>query len=125
MTPMEAWNLIRSGRFLLVGNLRACDVQESGFVDRKSGLAEKTLLITYFIECQPVHGFEIVKVTRRLPLGEDERVEAIKAAVKRGALYAFHILGFEKKIGFTLAKLAGTAEPILIEESEYLGDSGA
>ena len=124
MTPLEAWNLIRSGRFLLVGNLRACDVQESGFVDKKTGLAEKTLLITYFIECQPVQGYEMVRVTRRLPLGEDAHVEALKAAVKRGALYAFHVLSLEKKVGITLARLAGT-EPILIEESESCEPRGA
>ena len=90
----------------------------------KSGLSEKTLVITYHIECRPVQGFEMVRVIRRLPLGEAERVEAIKAAVKRGALYAFHILGFEKKNRVTYARLAGM-EPVLIEESEYSENSEA
>ena len=84
-------------------------------------MAEKSLLITYFVECHPVQGFEILKVTRSLPL-EDDRVEAIKAAAVRGAVYAFDIVGLEKKAGFTLARL-GPSEPIMIEESEYASSS--
>ena len=118
MTPLEAWELIRSGRFLMVGNLRACDVQEAGYVSRKSGLKDTSIQITYHIECLPVHGYELVKVMRYLPLSDIDRADAMKAAVVRGAVYAFHILGFEKKAGFTLARLAGM-EPILIQESEY------
>ena len=112
MTLLELGRRVYSGAFIIAGELRGCDVQEAGFVDKKTGIAEKTLLLTYFIECTGVGSYEFVKVTRRFPLGED--AEKLRQSVQKGAVYAFNIVGFERKPGYLAARMA-PVEPILIE----------
>lgn len=121
MTPEEVGRRVCSGMFLIVGELRGCDIQEAGFVDNTTGIAEKTLLLTYYIECPKRVLFDVVKVTFRMPLG-DERAETLKKAVQKGRLYAFEIAAIEKKPGFVLARMAGTV-PELVEQGTQPGCS--
>ena len=112
MTLLELGHRVYAGAFIIAGELRWCDVQEAGFVDKKTGIAEKTLLLTFFIECTGIGSFEFVKVTRRLPLG-DEAAERMRQSVQKGSVYAFDIVGFERKPGYLAARMA-PVDPVLI-----------
>ena len=69
MTLLELAERVYGGAFIIAGELRGCDVQESGYVDKKTGIAEKTPLLTYFIECTGTLGpFSLTKVTGRFLL---------------------------------------------------------
>ena len=67
---MNAHALLRRvcfGHLMLVGEVRAADVRESGYVDHKTGLKMTGWVVTYFIELMRERGFEVAKITRRLP----------------------------------------------------------
>ena len=120
MTRLELADRVCSGLIPIVGELRAVDVRESGFVDTKSGNAQKSLGITYFVERKGgSHGYEIVKITRWLPpdTGEADRVRGL---TEIGKTYAFGVESLERKPGYVSARL-GVNEPLPIEEEEESG----
>lgn len=113
---MNAHELLRRvclGHLVLVGEVRAADVRESGLVDTKTGLKSTVWLITYFVELMRHNEFKIAKITRRVPAESSDPASA-PLGVEKGQCYAFEIESVEKKFGFLLARSAAV-EPSLIE----------
>ena len=110
-----------AGEILLVGELRAADVREAGFVDRNSGLAMKSVLVTYFVERSGSRGYEIVKITRRAPDGVVDPTKVPITATK-GKTYAFPVESLERKPGSIFARMAD-CEPEELETSEQPPDA--
>ena len=114
---MNAHELLRRvcfGHLMIVGEVRAADVRESGYVDNKTGLKMTGWVVTYFIELMRERGFEVAKITRRLPPETPDSASAPVGVIK-GRCYAFEIESVEKKHGFLLGRM-GKLEPELIEE---------
>jgi len=98
ITLRELGQGVLAGQLLISGEVRAADVREAGYVDKKTGLAASTLLITYFLERFSSWGYEIVKVTRRAPDGVADPA-SVPLLAQKGRTYAFEILSFERKPG--------------------------
>jgi hypothetical protein len=116
VTVEELGKRVLAGHFVLAGEVRAADVKEAGFVDRKTGLAATTLVITYFVELVRRGGFEMAKITRRVPSAVADPA-LLAAAVVRGRRYAFEVESVERKPGFVSARM-GNVEPEAIEPDE-------
>ena len=116
MTTGELGQRVLAGAFIIAGELRGCELDEAGYVDRKTGIAEKTLMLTYFVECSGTSGFEFTKITRRFRSGDGDP-EKLKASVRVGQRYAFNIEAFKKERGFRLAYMSGVDPIILTEDS--------
>jgi len=112
---MNAQELLRRvcvGHLLLVGEVRAADVRESGLVDTKTGLKAAIWLITYFVELDRESHLKMAKILRRVPLDSTDPAGA-PVGVEKGKFYVFEIESMEKKQGFLLARMSATA-PALI-----------
>ena len=116
MTLEELGRRVRGGKFVLVGELRAADVREAGFVDTKTGQAMKSLIITYFMERQGTRGYEIVRITRRAPDGVVDPAQ-VPITTTKGKTYVFEIESLERKPGSLVARMAGR-EPEEMESCE-------
>ncbi|MEO7931542.1 MAG: hypothetical protein ABIT76_00140 [Chthoniobacterales bacterium] len=116
----ELARYVAKGLVMMVGEVRAADVKESGYVDEKSGLKAKSLYITYFIERRSAFGFEVVRLTRgvRTPTVDPSQVPT---HVEKGKVYAFELESLERKNGNVFGKLS-LREP---EEVEIEGPSVA
>ena len=116
MNARELLFKVSTGHVMLVGELRAADVKESGQVDKKSGLAMTTWLINYFVEMPRSDGLRFAKITRRMP--RDVQDPAVfPVGVEKGRCYAFEIDLLEWKNGILSARM-GTAVPALIDSGE-------
>ena len=105
-----------TGHVMLVGELRAADVKESGQLDKKSGLAMTTWMINYFVELPRGDVLRVAKITRRMP--RDVQDPAVfPVGVEKGRCYAFEIDLLEWKNGILAARM-GTAGPALIDSGE-------
>ena len=107
---------ICTGHVMLVGELRAADVKESGQVDKKSGLAVTTWMINYFVELPRGDGLRRAKITRRMPRDVQDPA-AFPIGVEKGRCYAFELDLVEWKNGILSARM-GTSEPALIDAKE-------
>ena len=112
-----------TGHVMLVGELRAADVKESGQVDKKSGLAMTTWLINYFVELPRGDGFRSAKITKRVPRDVNDPAQ-YATGVEKGRCYAFDVDLIEWKNGILSARM-GTSEPALIDASEGAPSAGA
>ena len=115
MNAKELLGKVCTGHVMLVGELRAADVKESGQVDKKSGLAMTTWLINYFVELPRADGLRFTKITKRMPRDVHEPA-VFPVAVEKGRCYAFEIDLLEWKNGILSTRM-GTAEPALIDSS--------
>jgi len=113
MTPEELLRRMLLGHFILVGEVRAADVGETGFVDTKTGLSAKILRITYFVELPHNGAYEIAKIIRFAPRGVTDPAQ-VPVGVEKGRRYAFDLDSIERKHGFLHARMR-TALPELIE----------
>jgi hypothetical protein len=116
MTANEILRRVCFGHLLLVGEVRAAVVRESGRVDTKTGLKSTVWLMTYFVELMRQHGFEIVKIMRRVPAESSDPANA-PVLVEKGKCYVFEIDSVEQKPGF-LSAWMGSHEPQEVEIGE-------
>ena len=114
MNGPELLRRVSFGHLMLVGEVRAADVREAGLVDTKTGLRSTVWLITYFVELMRENGFDLAKITRRVPAESPDPAMAPIGAEK-GKCYAFELESCEKKHGFLQARMS-SGMPALIEE---------
>ncbi len=118
MNASELLERVLAGRFVLVGEFRGARADKRGYVDRKTGLASSSIMITYVVECTVSGGFDLVKVTQRAPAAVT-LPEQIEITLTKGKRYAFEIEGLSKERGYVSAWL-GTREPEPVEDAEGL-----
>lgn len=125
ITDRELAIRVRAGQLIMVGEVRGVDVSAVGFVDKKSGLAEMTILVSYFMERLGDRGYEIVKITHRGPEGITDPA-LVPITVQKGRTYAFAIESLERKPAFTVARMSkGDPEELGTDASPAAAPSGA
>ncbi|MGI8603977.1 MAG: hypothetical protein ACR2OZ_13410 [Verrucomicrobiales bacterium] len=115
MTLEELGRRVWEGRLIVAGELRACRAEESGWVDKKTGLASPSLRITYVVECQRERGLENVKVSRFFPAPYPE-LAVICEQVRKGLRYAFECLTVKRdeKTGLITATM-DAVDPVALD----------
>ncbi|MBA3833593.1 MAG: hypothetical protein H0X34_17210 [Chthoniobacterales bacterium] len=114
MNAADLLKLVLAGRFVLVGEYRGGRAELRGFVDRKTGLAASSVIVSYVVECAISGDFDMVKVSRKAP----EAVtlpEQVEITLTKGKRYAFEIESLSKERGLIAAWL-GSREPQPLEE---------
>lgn len=125
MTREELADRVCAGWFLVAGQVLAASVDRTGYVDRKTGLAAQSILITYFVESRAGRGADLLKITKRAPADAADPA-SVSPGVEKGRVYAFAIEAFERKPGFVLARMGcAMPEPIEVEESPLGAPQGA
>lgn len=119
MNGLELLRRVSFGHLILVGEVRAADVREAGLVDTKTGLKSTVWLITYFVELMREKGFDVAKITRRVPVESPDPTTAPIGAEK-GKCYAFEIESCERKHGFLLARMSPVMPALIGEYSDAL-----
>lgn len=105
---------VLGGHFVLVGEFRGGRVNVRGFVDRKTGLASTSLIVSYVVECATSGTFDLVKINRRAPEGVTDPAQ-VAIDLEKGQRYAFEIETLSRDRGLISAWL-GPREPELIVE---------
>ncbi len=116
MNARELLIKILRGHLIIVGEVRAADVKESGYVDKKNGIAVTTWLINYFVELPRDDGFRFAKLVRRVPRDAQAPAE-YPTGVEKGCCYAFEVELMELKNGILSGRLSA-AEPALLDAGE-------
>ncbi len=106
---------IAAGHLILVAEFRGGKVSSSGFVDKETGLATKTLQVTYAVERQGVGMCEKVILNRYLP--PDVTAEQFEIKLVKGCVYAFVIEKYEQK-RMTFFGRMSAMEPVMIDKEE-------
>lgn len=114
MTVSELGQRVIDGYLIVAGELRACRAEQSGWVDKTSGLADSSLRITYVVECQRARGIENVKISRFYPAPHPEP-EAIINQVRKGLRYAFECMTVKRDKAGLMTATMDAAEPIALE----------
>jgi hypothetical protein len=114
MNGSDLLKRVLGGRFVLVGEFRGGRADLRGFVDRKTGMAASSVIVSYVIECAISGSFGLVKVNRRGPEGVTDPAQVF-IALEKGRRYAFEIETLSKERGLISAWL-GPWEPEPIEE---------
>ncbi len=118
MTLAELMPYVGAGHIILVAEFRGGKVESSGYVDKETGNAIKTLQIVYAVE-RPGPGM-IEKVFLRRYLPPDVTAEQVEIKLVKGCHYAFALEKFETKRGSIFARL-GPWEPVMIDKEEGAG----
>jgi hypothetical protein len=113
MKASELLNRVLSGGIILVGEFRGGRADVRGFVDRKTGLASTSLIVSYVVECATSGAFDLVKINRRAPQGVTDPAQ-VPINLEKGQRYAFEIETLSKERGLISAWL-GPNEPEPIE----------
>jgi hypothetical protein len=113
MTRAEAIERWLSGWFVIVGEFRGWATQSQGYLDRKTGLASKRMVMTYIVECTVAGAFGAVKIIQRLPEAVSDPSQ-VTVTLERGKRYAFEVDGLKKENGYCIAWL-GLRDPVPIE----------
>ena len=116
MNLRELITKVLNGYGVLVGEVRAADVRDTGRVDKNSGLATPVWLINYFVELLRPGDFRHAKITRRVPRDVQAPAE-YPTGVEKGRCYAFEVDQYEWKNGILMARM-GTSEPALLDAGE-------
>jgi hypothetical protein len=116
MNATELLKLVLDGRCLLVGEFRGGRVEKRGYVDRKTGLAAPSVIVTYLVECNVTGGFDMVKVSQRAPAAVT-LPEQVEIGLTKGKRYVFEIESLSKERGVVSAWL-GSREPQPIEHGQ-------
>lgn len=106
---------IAAGHLILVAEFRGGKVHSSGYVDKQTGLAIKTLQVTYAVERQGTGMIEKVILNRYLP--PDVTAEQFAIKLVKGCVYAFVIEKYELKRMTFFGRMAAT-EPVMIDKEE-------
>lgn len=126
MTREELAERVCAGWFLVAGQVLAASVDRAGYVDRRTGLAAQSIVITYFVESRVGRGADLLKITKRAPADASEPT-SVSPGVEKGRVYAFPIEALERKPGFVLARMgcAMMPEPVEVGESPLGAPQGA
>jgi hypothetical protein len=109
--------IVAAGHIVLVAEFRGGRVESSGYVDRETGNAIKTLQLVFAVERQGEGMIEKVILRRYLlPTVTEDQVQ-IKLV--KGCVYAFPLEKFELKRGTLFGRMA-VWEPVMIDKEEPL-----
>ncbi len=112
MNAPELCARVLNGYLMLVGQVVAADIRETGKVDTNTGLKNTQWVITYFVVLRRPGDILVAKIKRWIP-----NLEGDPASVPLGAeldkCYAFEVVKTEMKNGFLDANL-GKSEPVLL-----------
>jgi hypothetical protein len=114
MKVSDLLDRILGGGFFLVGEYRGGRADVRGFVDRKTGLAATSLIVSYVVECALSGAFDLVKINRRAPEGVTDPAQ-VSINLEKGHRYAFEIETLSRERGLISAWL-GPREPEVIED---------
>jgi len=115
MTQLELIQIVMAGHIILVAEYRGGKVESSGYVDKETGNAIKTLQLAYAVERQGKGMID--KILLRKYLQPDVTAEQVEIKLVKGYVYAFPLDKFEAKRGMLFGRMAET-EPVLIEQGE-------
>jgi len=115
MKLSELMPYVGAGHLILVAEFRGGKVHSSGYVDKQTGLATKTLQVTYAVERQGVGMIEKVILNRYLP--PDITAEQFEIKLVKGCVYAFVIEKYELKRMTFFGRMAAM-EPVMIDKEE-------
>ena len=115
MTPFELIRFVMDGHLILVAEFRGGKVESSGYVDKETGNAIKTLQLSYAVERQGRGMIEKVLLRRYLP--PDVTADQVEIKLVKGAVYAFALDKFEAKRGMLFGRMS-EMEPVIIDKEE-------
>jgi hypothetical protein len=115
MTLAELMPHIAAGHIILVAEFRGGRVESSGFSDRVTGNAVKTLQLVYAVERQGVGMIEKIILRRYLLSGVT--ADQVEIKLTKGCVYAFPLEKFELKRGTIFGRMAPW-EPVKIDKEK-------
>ena len=113
MTRAQLLDKVLVGWFAIVGEFRGSRADIMGHVSRKTGMANKRVVVTYMVEAVVGGAFGVVKIMQRLPEAVTDPSQ-VKVELERGKRYAFEVDSLSKENGFATAWM-GLHEPLPIE----------
>ncbi len=112
MTRAELQRRVLRGELILVGEYRGSHAESYGYVDRKTGNADKRVRIIHIIERACTGGIDRAVIYQSRPDLKDPEDAAFP--YERGKIYAYFIEGFKNERG-QFAGWLGMREPELVE----------
>jgi hypothetical protein len=107
--------LVLHGHLIVAGEFRGVRTEVVGWVDRKTGLKNLFLRVTYVVERHLLRGMELAMISRAFPEPHPDPAP-ITAAVVKGRWYMFEVVSVNRdKNGIVSAKMEPGVDPVVLE----------